>query len=180
MPLQLRPRRPDDLPVLLALLQRTHEQEGYPVRAQAVSSWWLAPADELWSAVALDGDRVVGHVALHPPEPDGLPAWQTATGRGSDGLMAVSRLFTDRTVPGAGGALLDAALRHAAEAGREAVLLVDPDSPARGFYRRRGWREVGVAVQTWGHRTVGAVLMCRAARPPGPVSRGTVPRAAGA
>lgn len=40
-----------------------------------------------------------------------------------------------------------------------AVLLVDSQSTARGFYRRSGWQEVGTAVQRWGHRTVAAVLM---------------------
>ena len=155
-------RQQADLPGLLVVLRRTHEQEGYPVRAGAVSADWLAAPGELHGAVAVDGDRVVGHVALHPadgPQQAALSGWQRATGRPAEGLAVVSRLFTDRSVPGAGTVLLDHAVQRAAELGRVAVLLVDPDSPARGFYRRRGWVEVGTATQQWGHRTVQAVLM---------------------
>lgn len=157
------PRRPADLPALLALLQRTHDEDGYPVRAAAVSAEWLAVADELDGAVAVAGGRVVGHVALHlPDDPDETGAvarWQRATGRGLDGLAVVARLFTDRSVPGSGSALLAHAVARAAELERVAVLLVDPESPAREFYRRRGWRQVGSAVQSWGHRTVAAALL---------------------
>ena len=159
----VRERRPGDLPALLALLGRTHEEVGYPVRSSAVSAAWLAPPGELFAAVALAGDRVVGHVALHPadgPQDDpALAGWQRATGRSPEHLAVVSRLFTDRSVPGAGTLLLARAVGRAAEADRTAVLLVDPDAPARAFYGRRGWAEVGTAVQQWGHRTVEAVLM---------------------
>ncbi|MCW2779003.1 MAG: hypothetical protein JWN17_2728 [Frankiales bacterium] len=156
----VRPRRPEDLPVLLALLQRTHEQEGYPVRAVAVSGWWLAAEDELGGWVATDDDRLLGHVALHPADdPSALPLWQQATGRPAEQLAVVSRLFTDRTVRGAGAALLGHAQEQARVLGRTAVLQVDPDAPARAFYGRRGWQEVGTARQQWGHRTVDAVLL---------------------
>lgn len=83
--LSVRPRRADDLSVLLPVLQRLHEQEGYPVRLEA------------------------------------------------------------------------------ADRGAVPVLQVDPDSGARQFYRRLGWREVGTARQQWGPRTVDAV----ACVPPG-------------
>ena len=110
---------------------------------------------------------MLGHVALHPadrPSDAGaLALWSRATGRGADGLAVVSRLFTDRTVPGTGTALLEHAGERARDLGRVAVLLVDPDSAARAFYARRGWREVGSAVQQWGHRTVDAVCMVPAA-----------------
>lgn len=159
MGVALRGRRPEDLPVLLAQLQRTHEDEGYPVRPEAVSDWWLASEHELGGWVAVHGDRVVGHVALHPAEGAGLPSWQAATGRPPHRLAVVSRLFTDRSVPGAGGALLAQAVAQARSSDREPVLQVDPDSAARDWYRRRGWREVGAARQTWGHRTVDAVLL---------------------
>ena len=162
----VRARRREDLPGLLVLLQRTHEEEGYPVRAAAVRADWIATPDELHGAVAVHADRVVGHVALHPAgqeEGDALAQWERATGRSAPGLAVVSRLFTDRSVPGAGSLLLACAVQRAAELERVAVLLVDPDSPARAFYGRRGWQEVGSAVQHWGSRVVDAVLMV----PPG-------------
>lgn len=161
--LSVRGREPGDLPELLALLQRTHEQEGYPVRATAVNADWLASPAELDGAVAVGGGRVLGHVALHPAgDAAASVGWQQTTGRGARGLAMVSRLFTDRSVPGTGTALLGHAVARAQELGRVAVLLVDPDSPARAFYDRRGWREVGTARQQWGHRTVDAVLMVQA------------------
>jgi len=164
----VRERRPGDLPQLLSLLARTHEEVGYPVRSSAVSAAWLAPPGELFAAVAVAGGRVVGHVALHPADgPDDDPAlagWQRATGRARDDLAVVSRLFTDRSVAGAGTLLLDRAAQHAERSGRAPVLLVDPVSAARGFYGRRGWAEVGTAVQQWGPRTVEAVLMVPPAR----------------
>ena len=160
--LVVRRRCPGDLPVLLGLLQRVHEEEGYPVQASAVRAGWLASPGELDAAVAVDDGRVVGHVALHPAGRDDVAAvdqWQRATGRAPEHLAVVSRLFTDRSRPGSGTALLTHAVRRAVELDRVAVLLVDPHSPARGFYSRRGWHEVGTAVQRWGHRTVAAALM---------------------
>ncbi|MCW2607565.1 MAG: hypothetical protein JWO60_2258 [Frankiales bacterium] len=158
-PAVLRPRRPADLPALLALLQRTHEQEGYPVRQVAVSDWWLASEDELWSAVAEQDGRLLGHVALHPPDPAGLAAWTQAAGRPVEGLAMVSRLFTDRSVPGTGSALLDAAVAHACAVDRVPVLQVDPEAAALDFYLRRSWWRAGTVQQQWGHRTVDAVLL---------------------
>lgn len=161
----VRDRRPDDLSALLPLLRHTHQHEGYPVRAGAVRADWLASPDELDAAVAVVGDRVVGHVALHAADAQHDPAavsrWEHAVGRSSDGLAVVSRLFTDPSVRGSGTgtALLAEAVLRAARLLRVAVLLVDPDSPARGFYLRRGWQPVGTATEQWGHRTVEAVLL---------------------
>lgn len=159
---RVRPRRPQDLPLLLPALQRRHEEQGYPVRPEAVSPWWLADPSELgsWVAVdgvAVDGDRVVGHVALHPAGGAPLPLWEQATGRGASGLAVVTRLFTDGSAPGSGRLLLERACAEAGSRGRVPVLQVDPDSGARAFYGRLGWREVGTARQQWGHRTVEAV-----------------------
>jgi GNAT superfamily N-acetyltransferase len=154
MPPAVRERRPGDLPVLLAVLQRTHEQEGYPVRAAAVAADWVAPPDELGGWVAMDDGRVLGHVALLPARGPCLPLWTAGAGRSEDRLAVVSRLFTDRTVAGAGTALLEHAVAEAARLGRVAVLEVDLLSPAHGFYLRRGWRRAGTAVQQWGHRAV--------------------------
>lgn len=148
----VRPRREGDLPTLLALLGRTHRDEGYPVRAEAVADWWLADPAAYGGWVATAGERVLGHVALQPAHGPSLPLWQDGAGRDADGLAVVSRLFTDRTVRGAGTALLAHAVEQASE--RTPVLEVDVQSPARGLYLRRGWVEVGTVVQQWGHRTV--------------------------
>jgi GNAT superfamily N-acetyltransferase len=155
----LRARHSEDLPVLLALLQRTHEQEGYPVRAAAVATGWVASPRQMGGWVAADADRVLGHVALLPAQGPCVPAWTSASGRSADGLAVVSRFFTDRTVRGAGTALLSHAAQQATARQRVPVLEVDVLSPAYGFYLRRCWQDVGRAVQQWGHRTVDVAAM---------------------
>ena len=160
MGVALRRRDAGDLISLLGILQHVHETQGYPVRAAAVSEAWLAAPEELGAWVALDAagsGRVVGHVALHPASGPPLGLWLDATERQVDGIAVVTRLFTDGSVPGAGSALLRAACTAADAMGRVPVLQVDGDAPARDFYRRRGWREVGTVRQQWGHRTVDAV-----------------------
>ncbi|WP_375499240.1 GNAT family N-acetyltransferase [uncultured Jatrophihabitans sp.] len=165
--ISVRPRRDADLPVLLTMLQRTHEREGYPVRASAVRADWLAAPRELAGLVAEHDRRVIGHIALHPTAVPGNDAgedaaavqWQHATGVAVGRLAVLSRFVTDRSVPGNGTTLLAHAVRAAADIDRVPVLLVDPDSAARDFYLRRGWREVGAARQQWGPRSVDAVLM---------------------
>lgn len=155
------------MPALLRILQRSHELFGYPVRASVVRADWLAMSDELGAWVAEHEGSVVGHIALHPTAVPGHDAgedeasaqWQRATGVAADRLAVVSRFVTDGSVKGSGTALLDHAVRAADEAGRVPVLLVEPDGDALGFYRRRGWREIGTAVQQWGEHRVDAVLM---------------------
>lgn len=156
----VRPREERDLDVLLPLLQHLHETEGYPVRAAAVSARWLTTSEkparpdrrELGGWVAEHDGRVLGHVGLHPAQGPALPLWQAGTGRDEDGIAVVSRLYTDRSVPGAGTALLAHAVAQAAP--RTAVLEVDVLSAAYRWYLRRGWREAGRVVQPWGHRQV--------------------------
>lgn len=155
------------MPVLLPILQRSHELFAYPVRASVVRADWLATAGELGAWVAEYDGRVVGHIALHPTAAPGLDAgeddasaqWQQATGATADELAVVSRFVTDGSTPGSGTALLEHAVRAADEEGRVPVLLVDPNGDALGFYRRRGWREIGTSAQQWGEHRVEAVLM---------------------
>lgn len=160
------------MPALVQILQRSHEQYGYPVRASVVRADWLAPAEELGAWVGEHDGRVIGHVALHPaPVPgrdaesdDALAQWQRATGASADRLAVVSRLVTDGSVPGGGTALFRRAVAAAAEMDRVPVLLVEPRSAAVGFYERRGWRRIGTSAQQWGEHRVDAVLMVAAGR----------------
>ncbi|MGU3435107.1 GNAT family N-acetyltransferase [Actinomycetes bacterium M1A6_2h] len=165
--IRVRPRLDGDMPDLLRILQRSHELFGYPVRASVVRADWLAVTNELGAWVAEHDGLVVGHIALHPTaapghdagEDDASAQWQRATGVSADQLAVVSRFVTDGSVKGSGTALLDHAVRGADEAGRVPVLLVEPNSAALGFYRRRGWREIGTSMQQWGEHRVEAVLM---------------------
>lgn len=160
--MNVRSRRTTDLEPLLVLLAHVQQTEGYPVRAAAVSAEWLTSSDkpgrprqpELSGWVAEQDERVLGHVGLHPAGGPCLPLWTAAAGCAEDGLAVVSRLFTDRSVRGTGTALLDHAVTQAHGLGRLPVLEVDGESPALGWYLRRGWVEVGRADQQWGHRLV--------------------------
>ncbi len=141
----VRARRAGDLPSLLTLLQHTHDEQGYPVRQEAVAAPWLALPAELASWVAVDGATVLGHVALHPVHGACGPLWETL-----GEVAVVSRLFTDGSVPGTGSALLSTAVERATSLGRTAVLEVWVLSPAYGWYLRRGWTELGRVDQRWG------------------------------
>ena len=155
----VRPRHPDDLPALVAVLERTHREVGYPVRATNVRAGWLAEERELGAWVAEQDGRPVGHVALHPPS--GAPAelWRSATGRDDGGLAVVSRLLSDAR--GAGSALLARAETEAAGRGRVPVLEVEVSSAARPFYLRRGWTQVGEVDQRWGEHDVRVAVLVR-------------------
>ena len=153
----VRPRRPEDLPALVAVLERTHRESGYPVRAGNVRAGFLADDAELGAWVAEQDGGVVGHVALHPSHGVPAPLWREATGRDDEGLAVVSRLLSD--APGTGSALLAHAEQEAERLGRTPVLEVERTSPAREFYLRRGWREVGGVEQDWGRLVPVAVLV---------------------
>ncbi len=156
-----------DLDVLVPLLLRVHLAEGYPVRREAVSAAWLtssekpgvAPRPELGGWVAEESERVLGHVGLHPPGEPCLAIWTAATGRDAAGIAVLSRLFTDRTVAGAGSALIFRAVNEARLRGLAPVLEVDSTSPAYAFYLRRGWTEAGRAPQQWGPRLVDSAAL---------------------
>ncbi len=168
---RVRPREDADLPELVALLARAHAAHGYPVRAGNVRAGWIAAEDALGGWVAVSrADRpgqVLGHVALHRAGGPPLPVWLEATGGGAAGLAVVSRLFTGGAVPGTGSLLLAHAQEQARGLGRHPVLEVELRSPARQFYLRRGWRQVGEVEQQWGRPVPVAVLV---APVPGPAA----------
>jgi len=157
--MHVRRRHEEDLPVLVAVLARTHRDAGYPVLSVNVRADWLAQAQELGAWVVEEGGRPVGHVALHPAAGPSAPVWRGATGRADTGLAVVSRLLSD--AHGAGSILLAHAEQEAAERGRVPVLEVDLSSPARSFYLRRGWTQVGEVAQRWGTLDVEVGVMVR-------------------
>lgn len=150
MQLVVRSRRTNDVPALLALLQRTHDEQSYPVRQEAVAAGWLAPAEELSAWVAVGGAAVLGHVALHPVHGASAALWSKVPGP----QVVVSRFFTDGSERGTGLRLLDHAVSRAHRLGCTPVLEVWCESPALGWYVRRGWRSLGRTDQLWGDRPV--------------------------
>lgn len=146
----VRPRRDEDLPLLLEILERQQEQTQYPFS-------WPPPGDpvefvrrptELAAWVAEVDGRVVGHVGLHRVSPDdelaglGARAHGVPVGR----LRAVEVLFVDRGVGGrgVGSALLATATEHAlADGGAPVLDVVSEHEGPVALYLRRGWQVVG-------------------------------------
>lgn len=168
--LVVRSRQAGDVPTLVGLLQRTHDEQRYPVRQEAVTAGWLAPADELaaWVAVdrALPGATVLGHVALHPVHGESVALWSQVPGS----PVVVSRLFTDGSRRGTGLRLLGVAVEEAHRLGRTPVLEVWCESPALDWYLRRGWRSLGVTDQVWGDQPVRVTALAE----PAPIRRPAV------
>ncbi|HET7378890.1 MAG TPA: GNAT family N-acetyltransferase [Gaiellales bacterium] len=96
--------------------------------------------DDVWCQVALDGDEIVGHVALSlstsedpdPPPPGVVNLWQ----------MFVRRAWHGR---GVATELMRAAIEQAADGGFSALRLWTACGAARArrFYEREGWQPTG-------------------------------------
>ena len=96
--------------------------------------------DDVWCLVALDGEEIVGHVALSldtaedpgPPPPGVVNLWQ---------------LFVHRAWQGRGVAtqLIEAAVEQAAQLAYSVLRLWTPCGAARArrFYEREGWQSTG-------------------------------------
>lgn len=122
---QLRPEEPGDAPAIAEVLKAAF---GAPAEASLVASLREAGALTL-SLVALDGDRIVGHVALSPVAVGG-----TAAGHRWLGLAPLA-VHPDHQHRGIGAELVGAALAMAA-ARQAAVVFVlgRPD-----YYDRLGF-----------------------------------------
>ena len=159
--IQIRPRRPEDVPVLCEVLAAQAEATSYPIR------WpWSGPVEEFivregeeraWTAVVDDEpDRPVGHVSVvrvTDDVDDGIATgWMVATGAACDRLSCISVLFVDQTYRGSGigTMLLGTASAWILAAGRIPVLdVVVADGHVIDLYLRRGWRQVGIAHPFW-------------------------------
>jgi GNAT superfamily N-acetyltransferase len=114
---------------------------------------FIARRTELAAWVALDGDDVVGHVALLDVAPGWeADGWGAGTGRPASALAAVGVLFVDpsATGRGVGSTLLATAVERARALGRTPVLdVVSESTRALELYRRHGWQVVGRARPPW-------------------------------
>lgn len=145
----VRARTDADTAALVDVLRATHESDGYPVRARAVSAAFLTPERQAGAWVAEDGGTVVGHVALVHPVDE--PALVTATGLPPTDLAGIARLFVAPSTRGLGvaRALLDTACAAARAESRHPVLDVVDGSPAAALYERLGWRRVATVPAAW-------------------------------
>lgn len=145
--MEIRGRRDEDLPGLVAALESVNEADKYPPHIPGDLRDLIAVPYELSAFVAEMDGRPVGHVALHPYSARAvMAAASEATGAPVESLAAVARLFVevDARGSGVGRRLLEAAVNDANVRGRTAVLDVWTELPAAvALYESAGWRRVG-------------------------------------
>jgi GNAT superfamily N-acetyltransferase len=155
VPVTIRERRPDDLPVLVDLLAAQQPETSYPQRwpLPFPPEEFIVRPGEIAAWVAVEDDTIVGHVSVTELTGGRMAdEWVAATGRPADGLGEVSVLFVagGRRGGGLGGVLLDTALAEIRRRGLTPMLdVVGDETEAGWFYRRRGWHTVGTARPPW-------------------------------
>ncbi len=162
-PPPIRPRRPEDVPVLARALLEQQPTSGYPHRDPLPHSaeQFLQRPGILAAWVAESDGHAVGHVAIsRASDPDTVGsgdaevvrAWMSAHDRRHDEIGEVSIFFTALSArgTGAGSALLATAVAALRERHLAPCLDVVPTSTdAMRLYRRTGWQEVGRARPSW-------------------------------
>lgn len=154
--LTIRPRRPEDVAEVGALIMRQQPLTRYPFRNPLPFpvEEFVVRRGELAAWVAdLDG-AVVGHVSvLDVSDHDIGPAWSAGAGRPVEELAAVSVLVVDHghTGRGIGSRLMDTCEAHVRAIGRHPVLEVVGGAHGRAvsLYLARGWRVLGDVVPHW-------------------------------
>lgn len=152
MSITVRPRRPSDVPGLVALLGEQQPTSRYPLRwpLPFPVEQFLVRSTEERAWVAESDGVLAGHVSVTGLDGEMAEAF----GRACPGraLAEVSVLFSGSAFRGSGvgGLLLDTAVTAIRDSGRTPALDVLPaHSSAVAVYRHRGWVEVGRARPAW-------------------------------
>ncbi|MEP9363805.1 GNAT family N-acetyltransferase [Nocardioides sp. CN2-186] len=146
MSVTVRERRPDDIPVLAAVLAEQQASSHYPVRWPLpipIEDFLVRPGEERAWVAEVEG-QVVGHVAVYGA--DGPLRDAFVAGAGTDRLAELAVLFVGSGVigTGVGGRLIDVAVEWIRASGRQPVLDVVPvHDRALAVYLRRGWTVIG-------------------------------------
>ena len=163
MNVNVRPRRPADVPLVGELILRQQPQTRYPFRNPLPFpiEEFVARDGELAAWVAEtapdtsgDAPTVVGHVSvLDVTDHEIGPDWADAVGRPVEELAAVSVLVVDLDLGrrGIANRLMDTCEDYVLGLGRTPVLEVvaDAHTHALDLYLRRGWRVVGDVRPRW-------------------------------
>jgi ribosomal-protein-alanine N-acetyltransferase len=147
--IRIRTRQPEDLDRCVAALALVHAADEYPTVWPTDPGRFLTPTSMLRGWVAVDDDRVVGHIVLSA-DPD-----QPGTGH-------INRLFVTPAARGhkVGYRLLSEARTWAQAEGLALALEVvaTEGSAAIALYENSGWRRVATVPADWSTGD-GAVVM---------------------
>jgi len=147
----VRPRWDADLDACAQTAREVHAVDGYPpYMPDDDFRGFVASPDALGAWVAVAGDEILGHVALHRSSHVAVTQLATsALGVGPDQLGVVARLLVASSArrQGIGGVLLERATREAQERHLVAILDVAMSLPAAvALYDRSGWTRLGTVV----------------------------------
>jgi GNAT superfamily N-acetyltransferase len=146
----VRPRQEADLHGCEQLVRVVYELDGYPGHWPSDLPAFIAEPDAIAAWVAVAGEEIVGHIALHPNSSEAaMSLARSTTGLPSSRLGFVSRLFVAPATrrSGIGRALLETAEEHARGRGLHPVLdVVTRFQPAIELYETSGWTRAGKVV----------------------------------
>jgi GNAT superfamily N-acetyltransferase len=162
LPQGVRPRRDRDVSTCCRLVRRAFFEGQFPDLHDRDPRAWLTGDDVLAAWVAERGGEVVAHVATCriPPDARTWMRWREITGRDTEELLEVSRLFVRPQFRGLGIAreLAGVAVRDIRARGRVPVLeVVDrsrtpPSYAEGGLWRLRSTEPVPQHQGLWAHR----------------------------
>ncbi|HUD69286.1 MAG TPA: GNAT family N-acetyltransferase [Acidimicrobiales bacterium] len=149
----IRPRTSDDLDDCAAIADEVHDVDGYPsFLGDDTLLSFITPTDALGAWVAIDDDRLVGHVVLRTRSaPASVTLAARTLGVGPEQLGFVARLLVAPTARRRGVArrLLERVIDEAHQRGLHAVLdVVTRDLAAIALYDASGWRRLGEHTMT--------------------------------
>ncbi|WP_051840107.1 GNAT family N-acetyltransferase [Streptomyces sp. NRRL F-5126] len=153
----VRPLTEADLPGAAKALVEVHATDGYPVEGVADPEAWISSPAVLTAWVAVEDERVVGHIAIMRPRgEDAVALWREQNGvaGGSGERMGVlARLFVVREARrhATGETLMWTAMAYAQDRSLRLVLdVMTKDTAAIRLYERLGWTNIGEATHRYG------------------------------
>ncbi|MBP0461385.1 GNAT family N-acetyltransferase [Streptomyces montanisoli] len=150
----VRPITDADLPGVAKALVEVHATDGYPVEGVADPEAWVSSPAVLTAWVAVEDERVVGHIAImRPLGEDAVALWRERSGETAERMGVLARLFVVREARkhATGETLMRTAMAYAEERSLRLVLdVMTKDTAAIRLYERLGWTNIGEATHHYG------------------------------